>query len=131
MDKIIPFLLGKGLQDWSQIAFTTDDRSASDTLKLGASDYNARTAISHGLAPEIAIQCLTLNPARHMRLTPWVGSIAPGRFADIVLLSDVASLKIEEVRTARRFPRARAASARCRRSTGRIGRRARSTSAGR
>ena len=97
MDKIIPFLLGKGLQDWSQIAFTTDDRSASDTLKLGASDYNARTAISHGLAPEIAIQCLTLNPARHMRLTPWVGSIAPGRFADIVLLSDVASLKIEEV----------------------------------
>ena len=42
MDKIIPFLIGKGLQDWSQIAFTTDDRSASDTLKLGASDYNAR-----------------------------------------------------------------------------------------
>jgi adenine deaminase len=32
-----------------------------------------------------------------MRLTPWVGSIAPGRFADIVLLEDVASLKIAKV----------------------------------
>ncbi len=97
MDAIIPFLLEKGLADWSQIAFTTDDRSASDTVKLGASDYNARTAIGLGLAPEIAIQCITLNPARHMRLTPFVGSIAPGRFADVVLLSDVASLEIAKV----------------------------------
>lgn len=97
MHEIIPYLLAKGLPDWSQIAFTTDDRSASDTVKLGASDYNARTAISHGLSPEIAIQCITLNPARHMRLTQWVGSLAPGRFADIVLLSDVASLQIAKV----------------------------------
>ncbi len=97
MHEIIPFLLAKGLPDWSQIAFTTDDRSASDTVKLGASDYNARTAISHGLSPEIAIQCITINPARHMRLTQWVGSIAPGRFADVVLLSDVAKLEIAKV----------------------------------
>ena len=97
MGEVIPFLLEKGLVDWSQIAFTTDDRSASDTVKLGASDYNARTAIGLGLAPEIAIQCITLNPARHMRLTQWVGSIAPGRFADVVLLSDVASLRIAKV----------------------------------
>lgn len=97
MDVVIPYLLEKGLADWSQIAFTTDDRSASDTVKLGASDYNARLAISLGLAPEIAIQCVTINPARHMRLNQWVGSIAPGRFADVVLLSDVASLKIAKV----------------------------------
>jgi adenine deaminase len=97
MDQIIPHLLERGLADWSQIAFATDDRSASDTMKLGASDHNARTAIAHGLSPEIAIQCITLNPARHMRLTPWVGSLAPGRFADVVLLSDVPSLRIAQV----------------------------------
>jgi adenine deaminase len=97
MKDVIPALLKSGLADWSQIAFTTDDRSATNTLKLGAIDYNARTAIEHGVPPEIAIQCITLNPARHMRLTPWVGSVAPGRFADIVLLEDVASLKIAEV----------------------------------
>src|SRR5262245_23170158 len=97
MPEIIRFLLAKGLSDWSQIAFTTDDRSASHTLALGASDHNARLAIANGLAPETAIQCVTINPARHMRLTPYVGSLAPGRFADVVLLEDVPSLKIAQV----------------------------------
>ena len=89
MPEIVAWLLGEGPQDWSQIAFATDDRSASDTLEMGATDHNVRVAIEAGLAPEIAIQCVTINPARHMRLTPWVGSVAPGRFADIVLLDDV------------------------------------------
>ena len=71
---IIKGLIAKGLSDWSQIAFVTDDRSATDTLKLGATDYNMRLAIENGLAPEIAIQCVTINPARHMRLTPWMRS---------------------------------------------------------
>ncbi len=97
MPEIIKFLLARGLSDWSQIAFTTDDRSASHTLALGATDYNARLAIESGLAPEIAIQCVTINPARHMRLTPYVGSLAPGRFADVVLLDDVPTLKIAQV----------------------------------
>ncbi|MGK9231834.1 amidohydrolase family protein [Inquilinus limosus] len=97
MPEVIPWLIEKGLADWSQVAFTTDDRSVSDTFRLGATDHNARLAIRHGLAPETAIQCVTLNPARHMRLTPWVGSLAPGRYADVVLLSDVANLEIAEV----------------------------------
>ena len=97
MAEIVAWLLAKGLQDWSQIAFTTDDRSACHTLETGATDHNVRLAIEAGLQPEIAIQCVTINPARHMRLTPWVGSLAPGRFADIVLLSDVGKLSIAEV----------------------------------
>ncbi|MBY5698556.1 adenine deaminase [Rhizobium leguminosarum] len=97
LPEVIRGLIDRGLTDWSQIALVTDDRSASDTLKIGATDHNVRLAIENGLAPETAIQCVTLNPARHMRLTPWVGSIAPGRFADIVLLSEVDSLSIEKV----------------------------------
>jgi adenine deaminase len=97
MPEVIRALLDEGLVDWSQIAFATDDRSASDTLRLGATDHNVRLAIESGLAPEIAVQCVTINPARHMRLTPWVGSLAPGRFADIVLLSDIASFRIDKV----------------------------------
>ena len=130
MPEIIKFLLAKGLADWSQIAFTTDDRSASHTLALGATDYNARLAIESGLAPEIAIQCVTINPARHMRLTPYVGSLAPGRFADVVLLEDVPTLKIAQGLGRRRpgLRRARAIPATCRRSIGRPGRPIRSTS---
>ena len=97
MPEVLQGLIEKGLEDWSQIAFTTDDRSASETLEKGATDYNVRLAIQSGLKPEIAIQCVTINPARHMRLTPWVGSLTPGRFADIVLLSDLESFEIAEV----------------------------------
>jgi len=96
-DKILPGLIERGLEDWSNIAFTTDDRSASETLEKGASDWNVRHAIEHGLSPEIAIQCATINPARHMRIDQWVGSIAPGRYADIVLLDEMESLSIAHV----------------------------------
>lgn len=97
LDEMIKGLIAAGLQDWSQFALTTDDRSCSDTLRLGATDHNVRLAVRAGLAPEIAIQMVTINPARHMRLTPWVGAIAPGRYADIVLLDDVAGIGIAKV----------------------------------
>jgi adenine deaminase len=97
MPEIVKFLIEKGLADWSQIAFTTDDRGASHTLELGATDHNIRLAVESGLEPEIAVQCATINPARHMRLTPFVGSLSPGRFADIVLVSDARTLRIERV----------------------------------
>jgi adenine deaminase len=96
-DAIIPGLIERGLKDWQNVAFTTDDRSASETLELGASDHNVRHAIHFGLPPEIAIQCATINPARHMRIDRWVGSITPGRYADIVLLDDVPSISIAHV----------------------------------
>src|SRR3569623_3723470 len=97
MTEIIQGLLERGLSDWSQVALTTDDRSASNTLKEGGMDNNVRTAIAAGLSPEVAIQCVTINPARHMRMTPYVGSIAPGRYADVVLLEDVPGVKIAKV----------------------------------
>lgn len=95
--EIIAGLLDRGLTDWSQVALATDDRPAQEVLATGATDRNVRMAIDAGLPPETAIQLATINPARHMRLTPWVGSLTPGRFADIVLLSDVASFEIAEV----------------------------------
>ncbi|OAN76379.1 adenosine deaminase [Jannaschia sp. EhC01] len=97
LPEMIRGLLDAGLTEWSHFALTTDDRSCSDTMKLGATDHNVRLAIEAGLAPEIAIQMVTINPARHMRLTPWVGSIAPGRFADIVLLDHLAKVGIAKV----------------------------------
>ncbi|RYE78099.1 MAG: adenine deaminase, partial [Myxococcales bacterium] len=97
MQEIVEYFLAQGLQDWSQVAFTTDDRSASHTLEQGATDGNVRAAIAAGLSPEIAIQCVTINPARHMRLTPYVGSVSPGRYADKVLLKDLETLEIAKV----------------------------------
>ncbi|WP_068118869.1 adenine deaminase [Tropicimonas marinistellae] len=95
--EIIAGLLERGLTDWSQVALATDDRPAQEVLISGATDRNVRMAIDAGLPPETAVQLVTINPARHMRLTPWVGTLAPGRFADIVLLSEIAQFEISEV----------------------------------
>ncbi|WP_210529278.1 adenine deaminase [Rubellimicrobium arenae] len=96
-DRILPALIARGLPDWSNVAFTTDDRSATETLDKGASDHNVRAAIAQGLPPEIALRCATINPARHMRLEHLVGSVSPGRYADLVLLDDVPGVGIAEV----------------------------------
>jgi adenine deaminase len=93
---VLPGLLAR-LPDWSNVAFTTDDRSVTETLEKGASDHNVRAAIALGLPPEIAIQCVTINAARHMRIDAWVGSLTPGRYADIVLLDDLHSVSIAAV----------------------------------
>lgn len=97
LEAVIPGLIARGLEDWSNVAFASDHRSASETLATGAIDHAIRTAIGLGLAPETAFQCATLNPARHMRVDRWVGALAPGRYADIVLVDDVAALSIAHV----------------------------------
>jgi len=97
LTEMITGLLERGQSDWSNVALCTDDRSCSDTMKLGATDHNVRLAIAAGLPVETAIQLVTINPARHMRLTPWVGALAPGRFADLVLLDNVEQLSINQV----------------------------------
>ena len=97
-DAIIPGLIERGLDDWSNVAFTTDDRSASRDARTRR--RRPQCAPRHPLRasqPEIAIQCATINPARHMRIEQWVGTIAPGRYADIVLLDDVERVSIAEV----------------------------------
>ena len=95
--EIIAGLIDRGLRDWSQVALATDDRPATEVLATGATDRNVRMAIAAGLPPETAVQLVTINPARHMRLSHLVGSIAPGRCADLVLLDDVAAFSIAEV----------------------------------
>lgn len=95
--KVFPHLLQQGLQDWSNVSVTTDDRDVHATLQLGSMDYNIRNAIESGVAPEIAYQLGSYNVARHFHIEHLVGSIAPGRYADVVLLSDPKKVAITRV----------------------------------
>lgn len=95
--KLFPFLLQQGLADWSNVSVTTDDRDVHATLQLGSMDYNIRNAIEAGVAPEIAYQLGSYNVARHFHIEHLVGSIAPGRYADVVLLSDPKKVAITRV----------------------------------
>jgi adenine deaminase len=97
IQNIIPYFVTRGLRDWSNLSLTTDDRDAAETLEKGSSDYNLRIAIDSGAPVEAAYAMASYYPARHWHLEHLVGSLAPGRFADVVLLSDPKQVVIEEV----------------------------------
>lgn len=94
---ILKFLVNQGLSDWSNVAVTTDDRNAETTLRRGAMDHNIRCAIEEGVTPAIAYTLGSFNTARHFRIDHLVGSLTPGRYADIVLLSDPQCVQIKAV----------------------------------
>jgi adenine deaminase len=75
----------------------TDDRFATTLTTDGHIDDVVRYAIAHGLKPITAIQMASLNTATHFGLERELGSITPGRRADVILTSDLTELPIEMV----------------------------------
>lgn len=94
---VIPYIMEKGIQDWSHMSVSTDDRDVAASIELGTMDYNIRVAIEAGAPLEKAYAMASLYPARHWQIEHLVGSIAPGRYADVVLLSDPKTVAIEQV----------------------------------
>lgn len=76
--------------------FVADDRSPHDLLHEGEMDAIVRKAISLGLPPIRALQMATINPATYFRLYE-LGAVAPGYRADLMVLSDLTSAKVEMV----------------------------------
>lgn len=75
----------------------TDDSHSETLIKDGHMDRVVRHAIDQGLDPLTAIQMATINTAEHFGLTHEMGMIAPGRYADILIVDDLPTLKIEKV----------------------------------
>jgi adenine deaminase len=75
----------------------TDDCHSGTLVKEGHINRAVMQAISCGVPPVTAIQMATLNTAEHFGLAGDVGLIAPGRSADILIVSDLPKLQIEQV----------------------------------
>ena len=75
----------------------TDDCHSSTLVNDGHMNRVVRHAIACGLDPLIAIQMATINTATHFGLERELGSITPGRRADVILSSDLTTLPIEIV----------------------------------
>ncbi len=75
----------------------TDDSHSGTLVNDGHMNRVVRHAIEQGLKPVTAIQMATLNTAQHFRLERELGSIAPGRIADILIVSDLPTMAIDEV----------------------------------
>ncbi|MDC0094876.1 adenine deaminase [Amylibacter sp.] len=75
----------------------TDDCMAETLVNDGHMNRVVRHAIDCGCDPLIALQMATINAATHFGLERELGSIAPGRRADMIITSDLKTLPIEHV----------------------------------
>jgi len=86
----------KGMDPRSFI-LCTDDCHSGTLVHDGHMNRVVRHAIACGCDPLIALQMATINTATHFGLERELGSIAPGRRADVILTSDLVTLPIEQV----------------------------------
>ena len=91
-DALIRGVIAKKLP-LDNLMFCTDDKHAIEIREEGHINYNVRRAIAMGIPPVEAIKMATLNAARHFRIEDEIGSITPGRKADILLIPDLNEMK--------------------------------------
>jgi len=83
--------------DLRHVLLCTDDRHAETILSHGHMDEVVRLTIEAGIPPVVAIQMATLNTAEHFGVARDVGAIAPGRWADILLVPDLGRFSVDMV----------------------------------
>ena len=75
----------------------TDDCHSGTLINDGHMNRVVRHAIDCGCDPLVALQMATINTATHFGLEREIGSLTPGRRADMILTSDLKTLPIEHV----------------------------------
>ena len=72
-----------------RIMLTSDSSTPSFYQEFGITDHLLRLAIGKGIDPILAYRMVTLNPAIYFGMDHEIGGIAPGRYADILVLKDL------------------------------------------
>lgn len=83
--------------DLRRVILVTDGTNPIDLVKRGYMIDVIQKAVDLGFKPIEAVQMVTLNPAEHFGLAHLMGGIAPGRYADILLLPQDGVMKPELV----------------------------------
>jgi adenine deaminase len=78
--------------DSRRFMIITDDVHPEDLLAKGHLNHAVKKAIEEGIDPVKAIQMVTINVAECFKVSDMVGGIAPGRYADIVLLRSLTKV---------------------------------------
>ncbi|RLF38462.1 MAG: adenine deaminase [Thermoplasmata archaeon] len=100
VSKNLSELLGAVLQyglDTRHCVLATDDVSPLDLERVGHMDHLVRRAVEEGVDPVRAVQMATINTAERFGLSGIVGSVSPGRFADMVLVEDLERFRVRKV----------------------------------
>jgi adenine deaminase len=83
--------------DPRSIAFCSDEASPAKLVEQGTVAANLRLAIASGVSPITAVQMATINAAEAFSAQSDIGQVAPGRFADLLLVDDLRSFAIDRV----------------------------------
>lgn len=92
LEKLMTGVMANGL-DYDNLIFCTDDKHASEIKEEGHINYNINKAVALGVPVMKAMQMATINAAKHFRVEDELGSITPGRLADILLVKDLQDIK--------------------------------------
>ncbi|MEL7632081.1 MULTISPECIES: adenine deaminase [Sporomusa] len=92
LEKLMSGVIANGL-DYDNLIFCTDDKHASEIREEGHINYNINKAVALGVPFMKAMQMATINAAKHFRVEDELGSITPGRLADILLVKDLQDVK--------------------------------------
>jgi adenine deaminase len=83
--------------DPRRLAFCSDLASPEKLITEGTIDHAIRVAIAQGVAPVNAVQMATINTAEAFYAQRDFGVVAPGRFADLLLVSNLRDFAIDTV----------------------------------
>jgi len=92
----IPYIVKNNIPT-DNILMATDNLAVETMVKRGHINAAVQESIELGLAPIKAIKMGTYNIARHFKMEEQVGSLTPGRYADIVLVKDLRIIHPEYV----------------------------------
>ena len=78
--------------DFSLLGVCSDGVDPRQLVHEGYMDFIVQKLVNYGFDPVRAVQMATLNVARHFGLD-FVGGIAPGKLADIIIIPDLKTIK--------------------------------------
>jgi adenine deaminase len=97
MPNTIKALLENDDLDTRFFSMITDDVTPATIVNDGHVVRLVRKAIQLGVSPIVAIQLVTINAAQLLEKARWIGTISPGRAADILIVSDLEKVIIDQV----------------------------------
>lgn len=75
----------------------SDDTHPNTLMKKGHLDHIVKRAVEEGIDPIEALQMVTLNCAQCFRMDNELGSITPGKCADIIFIDNLKDFNIKKV----------------------------------
>ena len=83
--------------DLRRLILVSDGVKPVDLMKKGYMEWIVQEAIRCGFDPIQAVQMATINVAQYFRLDGIIGGIAPGKYADMLIIPSPKTIKAEYV----------------------------------